>query len=83
MKVKMKVKGSYITPLLSAAAAALAIAAAPSALAAPSEQPCSDMGGTTECQRTSNVQIYAKPHDMQVTPRTAYGPFEGFHAGHN
>jgi hypothetical protein len=79
----MKVKGSHITPLLSAAAAALAIAAAPSASAAPSEPPCSDMGGTTQCQSTGNVQIYAKPHALQVTPRTAYGPFEGYHAGHN
>jgi hypothetical protein len=79
----MKLKASHITPLLSASAAALAIAAAPIAWAAPSDQPCSDMGGATQCQRTSNAQIYAKPHDTPVTPHSAYGPFEGYHAGHN
>jgi hypothetical protein len=79
----VKVWGSHIAPLLSAGAAALAIAAAPTAWAAPSDQPCSDMGGSTQCQRAGNVQIYAKPHDMAVTARSAYGPFEGYHAGHN
>jgi hypothetical protein len=72
-----------LTPLLSAGAAALAIAAAPTAWATPTDQPCSDMGGATQCQRTSSVQIYAKPHDMPVTPQSAYGPFEGYHAGHD
>jgi hypothetical protein len=69
--------------LLLAGAAALAIAAAPSASAAPNQSTCSDMGGSTRCQRTGNVQIYAKPQDMPVTSHTAYGPFEGYHAGHN
>jgi hypothetical protein len=78
----MKIKGSHITPLLSAGAAALAIAAAPSAWAAPSDQPCSNMGGSTLCQSTSNVQIFAKPHDIPATASSVYGPFEGYHAGH-
>ena len=79
----MKVRGSHITALLSAGAAALAIAGAPSAWAAGGDQSCSDNGGSTQCQRTGNVQIYAKPHDMAVTAKSVYGPFEGYHAGHN
>jgi hypothetical protein len=78
----MNIKGRHITPLLSAGAAALAIAAAPTVWAAPSDLPCSNMGGATQCQSTSNVQIYAKPHDMPATAASVYGPFEGYHAGH-
>ena len=79
----MTIRGSHVTPLLCAIAAALAIAAAPSAGATPSGQSCSDMGGSTQCQNTGNVQIYAGPHDAPLTPQTVYGPFEGYHAGHD
>jgi hypothetical protein len=79
----VRIRANHITPLLLAGAPALAVATAPSASAAPNQSTCSDMGGSTRCQRTGNVQIYAKPQDMPVTPHTAYGPFEGYHAGHN
>jgi hypothetical protein len=72
---------STIGPLLSAGTMALAIAAAPNAWAAPSDQPCSDMGGSTLCQRTGNVQIYATPQSMADAPKTTYGPFLGYHNG--
>lgn len=67
--------------LLSAGTMALAIAAAPTAWAAPSDQPCSDMGGSTLCQRTSNAQIYATPQSKADPPKTTYGPFLGYHNG--
>ena len=67
--------------LLLSASAALAIAAAPSASAAPSEQPCSNTGGSTQCQRTSNVQIYTTPQPLPGPPNSTYGPFLGYHNG--
>jgi hypothetical protein len=79
----MRIGIRYITALLTAGIVGVAIAAAPSAAAAPTEQPCSDMGGATQCQRTGDVEIYTAPQNMPVTPRSAYGPFEGYHAGHN
>jgi hypothetical protein len=66
--------------LLSAGAAALAIAAAPNAFAASSEQPCSAMGGSTQCQRTGNVQIYTTPQSS-AGPEGTYGPLLGYHNG--
>jgi hypothetical protein len=78
----VRIRISCITQLLAVGAAAVAIATAPSASAAPNDQACSDMGGATQCQRTGNVQIYTSLHAMAVTPRSAYGPFEGYHAGH-
>jgi hypothetical protein len=73
---------STVGLLLSAGAAALAIAAAPSALAAQGEQACSDMGGSTQCQRASNVQIYTEPQRLPDTrTNTTYGPFVGYHNG--
>jgi hypothetical protein len=82
-KVIVLIRINYSTPVLAAGVAAVAIAAAPSAAATPDQQPCSDMGGSTQCQSAGNVQIYTRLHVMPVTPRTAYGPFEGYHAGHN
>ncbi|MCW2650647.1 MAG: hypothetical protein JWR32_1623 [Mycobacterium sp.] len=82
-KAIMRIRINYVTPVLAAGAAAVAIAASPSASATPDRQPCSDMGGSTQCQSAGNVQIYTTLHAMPVTPRTAYGPFEGYHAGHN
>jgi hypothetical protein len=81
--VIVRIRINYITPVLAAGVAAVAIAAAPSAAATPDDQLCSDMGGSTQCQSAGNVQIHTTPHAMSVTPRTAYGPFEGYHAGHN
>jgi hypothetical protein len=52
------------TLLLATTAAALAIAAAPSASAAPGEQPCSDAGGSTDCQRPSHAQVYTAPRAL-------------------
>jgi hypothetical protein len=61
---------------------AVALAGAPGASAAPDDQACSDMGGATQCQRTANIQIYAKPHALPSTPNnTTYGPFVGYHNG--
>ena len=79
----MRIRINYITPVLAAGVAAGSIAAPPSAAATPDDQLCSDMGGSTQCQSAGNVQIYTTLHAMSVTPRTAYGPFEGYHAGHN
>jgi hypothetical protein len=78
----MRIGIHSVAALLTAGTVAVAIAAVPVAAAARAEQPCSDMGGATRCQRTGNVQIYTAPQDMPVTPRIAYGPFERFHAGH-
>jgi hypothetical protein len=72
---------STIGLLLSTGTMALAIAAAPNAWAAPSEQPCSDMGGSTLCQRTSSVEIYATPQSLPGASNTTYGPFLGYHNG--
>lgn len=72
----------FIASVFAVGAVAIAIAAAPNASASADDQACSDMGGATQCERTGDVEIYATPQDMAVTPRNAYGPFEGFHAGH-
>ena len=42
---------------------------------------CADMGGATPCQRTANVQIYAKPHALPSATDSPYGPFVGYHNG--
>jgi hypothetical protein len=52
---------NYNISLLAAAVAALAIAAAPSASAVPSEQPCFGTGGSTCHQALGNVQIVSSP----------------------
>ena len=78
----MRVGIHSIAALFTAGTVAMAIAAAPVAVATPADQPCSDMGGATQCQRTGNVQIYATPHDEPVNSHNVYGPFEGYHAGH-
>ena len=56
---------------LAAWAVAVAIAAAPSASAAPNVPTCSDGGGSTQCQSTGNVQIYTAPCPRQPTQPTA------------
>jgi hypothetical protein len=50
--------------LLATAAASIAIAGAPSASAAPSEQSCSDAGGSTNCQRPGHAQVHTSPHAL-------------------
>ena len=78
--VFVRIRINCVTTLLAAGTAAIAIAAAPSASASPNEQPCSDMGGSTQCQRTGNVQIFTTP-PMPATPNSTYGPFLGYHHG--
>jgi hypothetical protein len=81
----VSIRITVIAPLLAVGAAAVAIAAAPSAVAAPNVPPCSDGGGSTQCQSPGNVQIYTAPRAMPPTNPTnsTYGPFLGYHAGRN
>jgi hypothetical protein len=81
--VIVRIRINYITPVLAAGAAAVAIAAAPSAAATPGDQLCSDMGGSTQCHRTGNVQIYTVPQAASATTTSTYGPFVGYHNGRN
>ena len=60
----MRIRTHHTTFLLATAATAIAIAAAPGASAAPSEQPCSDAGGSTTCQRPGTMQVYAAPRAL-------------------
>jgi hypothetical protein len=80
--VIVRIRINYITPVLAAGVAAVAIAA-PSAAATPDDQLCSDMGGSTQCHRTGNVQIYTLPQAMPATTTSTYGPFVGYHNGRN
>jgi hypothetical protein len=63
--MSMKVT-KYITPLLAGTAAAVAIAAAPTAFAA-DHQSCNGSGSGTVCQSRGNVQITA-PAPGSVSP---------------
>lgn len=80
MSATMRIELSYMTPLLGAAAAGVAIAAAPIATAArtaasgPSQvqQSCVNLGGTqTVCQSPGNAQVYDAP------PQVDYFPYAG------
>jgi hypothetical protein len=70
----MRVKLSYFTPILGAAAAAAAIAAAPLASAATNaastaaSQSCAASGAGTTCQSPGNVQINDAPPPVQYYP---------------
>ena len=57
----------YITPLLAAGAAAVAIAAAPTAFAA-DQQSCNGSGSGTVCLSPSHVPIKASPPDVPHQP---------------
>src|SRR6478736_2154750 len=57
----------YITPLLAAGAAVVAIAAAPTAFAA-DQQSCNGSGSATVCLSPGNVPIKASPPDVQHHP---------------
>jgi hypothetical protein len=71
----MRIKMSYMTPLLGVAAAAVAITAAPIAAAASSvidpAQSCGQSGTGTVCQSPGNVQINDAP------PAVGYYPYGG------
>jgi hypothetical protein len=57
----------YITPLLAAGVAAVAIAAAPTAFAA-DQQSCNGSGSGTVCLSPGNVQMTASPADVRHLP---------------
>jgi hypothetical protein len=76
----VRITTNHITLPLLAGATALTIAAAPSASAPQHEQPCSGMGGSTQCQRTGNVQIHTTPWPM-TTPSSTYGCIIGANCG--
>ena len=69
----MRIKLNYIAPLLAAGAAAVAIAAAPSAAAA-DPQSCTQTGSESICQSPGNVQLNDAPPPVSFDP---YGG-EGF-----
>jgi hypothetical protein len=68
----MRMKLTYLTPLLGAAAAAVAIIAAPIAAAAPSgpdpSQSCGQSGTGTVCESPGNVQINDTPPPVGFYP---------------
>ena len=64
----MRIRIRSVTTLLAIGGATAAIAIAPSAWAAPNEQTCVDMGGSTQCERGGNVQIYTTLPPRGVTP---------------
>ena len=63
----MGMKLQYLTPLLAAGAAAVAIAAAPTAFAA-DQQSCNGSGSGTVCLSPGNVPIKTSPTDVQHHP---------------
>jgi hypothetical protein len=63
----MGMKLQYITPLLAAGAAAVAIAAAPTAFAA-DQQSCNGRGSGSVCLSPGNVPIKTSPADVQHHP---------------
>jgi hypothetical protein len=76
----MRLGLNYIAPLLVVGAAAVAVAAAPIAIAAPTapghssqvQQSCADLGGTQSvCQTPGNVQVNDAP------PQVDYFPYAG------
>jgi|KBSSwiStaDraftv2_1062776.scaffolds.fasta_scaffold1202878_1 hypothetical protein len=78
----MRITLNHITPLLAVGAAAIAIAAAPSAVA---EQPCTNLGGSkTICQSPGNVQINDAP-PAQSAPQYPFwaGSLLFHHGGHH
>ena len=79
----MRIKMYSARTFLVTGVAVVAITTAPTALAGPSEQACTDIGGSTQCQRIGNVQIYTAPKDLPATPKSTYGPFLGYHDGRN
>ena len=84
----MRIRTPYITTLLTAGAAAVAIAAAPIATAAPTtaapapmQKSCSTAGGGSECQSPGNVEIYDSPPPVSFEPYGVYGMALGIGPG--
>jgi opacity protein-like surface antigen len=84
----MRVKLSYLTPLLAAGAAAVAISAAPIASAASTtQQSCNESVSGSVCESPGNVEINDTPGPMDFQPYGddgfligGYGGY-GFHGG--
>jgi hypothetical protein len=64
----MRMKLSYLTPLLGSAAAALAIIAAPIASADDTGQSCGASGSGTVCESPGNVQFNDAPPAANFYP---------------
>jgi hypothetical protein len=64
----------FITPVLAASAAAVAIAAAPIAVA-DNPQQCVTKGTATKCQNQGNVEINSSIPAPNPGPWAVYGPF--------
>jgi hypothetical protein len=84
----VRIRTPYITTLLTAGAAAVAIAAAPMATAAPTttapapmQKSCSTAGGGSECQSPGNVEIYDSPPPVSFEPYGGYGMALGIGPG--
>ena len=78
----MTIRKSYITTLLATGAAAFAIAAAPTAMAASTPlQSCSVTGTGSECQSPGNVEIYDSPPPVSFEPYGGYGMALGIGPG--
>jgi hypothetical protein len=67
--VIMRIKCNYIAAMVAAGAAALAIAAAPTASAA-TVQRCVNSGVSASCQTAGNVQIVTAPTGQTPRPYT-------------
>jgi hypothetical protein len=76
----MRTIRNYFTPLLAAGAVAAAIAGAPTAAAAPNPVPsCVDLGSSTQCQSSGNVQVNDSP-PIHIQPQYPYlGGFGIYH----
>ncbi len=85
----MRVKLTYLMPMLAAGAAAVAISAAPIASAASTiQQSCTDSVSGSECQSPGNVEINDTPAPMNFDPYGddgfllgGFGGYGGFHGG--
>ncbi|HZA12255.1 hypothetical protein [Mycobacterium sp.] len=62
----MRINLRHIAPLLAAGAAAVAIAAAPTAMAASAPQPCTMMGGEPVCPGTHSTLISPPPGNSEI-----------------
>jgi uncharacterized membrane protein len=62
----MRIKLSYLTPLLAAGAVAAAIAAAPTAMAATAQAGCHMMGGSPVCPDRDSTLMSSPPRNSQI-----------------
>ena len=62
----MRINFRHIAPLLTAGAAAVAIATAPTAMAAPASTGCHMMGGSPVCPDTHSTLISPPPGNSQI-----------------